>query len=247
MKKVLVAIALTAVGVGCGTADGTTGGQVAADDGSGEHTPTQIESNVATAPPTETRSIPATAPTSAAGKEDFIVWHFCDEATCSAAGGYCSDGYCEPGCENSPMSCTANVVDMSGAAGFVNLSCTGTGNGVYRVYFTAAPATQTGLGEVYPGGPWALWSDPEYTNSNGDFVINGSPMKFLLDEDNAYFPGCLNREGFIQNQGDCQIIATFVEVCAEPGTAPFTSQSGVCGSGGESFYPTCVEVPVTYP
>jgi hypothetical protein len=231
MRKLFLAIALTVVGVGCGANDG------------GAPESRQSEQAVSATSP----SAPS-ASASTDEKADFVIRHYCNEASCTAAGGYCNIlSECEPGCENSPMTCTASVPYRINGAGPVDISCTGTGNGVYHVYFTTAQATETGIGEVYPGGPWTLWWDLEYTNSSGDFVMNGQPLTFTASENNVNFPGCLNSEGYIQNPADCVMVATFVEVCAEPGTSPFTEQSGVCGSSGETFNPTCVEVPVTYP
>ncbi len=175
-------------------------------------------------------------------ESDIIFHRSCNAAACTAAGGSCNFFFgCVDGCENSPVSCTATVTNAINGFGWLNVSCTGIGNGVYTVSETAAPPTETGLGSIAPSGPWFGYSP--YSASAYPYVFQGQPIQFLVDEDDIYLPGCDN--GY--NPSNCQIHATYVQVCAQPGSGQFTAQSGVCSGNLENFdNQQCVVAPVVY-
>jgi hypothetical protein len=173
-----------------------------------------------------------------------LIW-WCNQATCSAAGGHCVGRFCAQGCENSPLSCTAEAPPTDpGVPAFVKINCTGTANGVYQVSFTSAPWTWNGLGYVTPSGPWTVYpgvgnlSLPEPGLEAGTQTLQGK-LSFGLDEYNASWPG-----SGCQYYRNCTFTPTFVQVCAQPGAGPFTEQSGVCTGNLENPAPQCVVVPV---
>jgi hypothetical protein len=243
MKNVILAVALVAVGVGCGASDGGTEESASRE---ATATPTKVA-------PTSPVEAPKAGDTQKPGTtEDFIIGRFCNQASCSAAGGYCSGAWCDEGCENSPLSCTAQAVS---GEGWIIVNCSGTGNGYYSVQVTTAPPIDLGIGEEYPNGPWTLWWAPDYTTgSQGYFQFSNAPISLYIDEHNIYY-GCNPATGYpgpgcqcnATTGAGCTIVPTFVQVCAQPGAGQYTAQSGVCQGNGENFDDVqCVEVPVTY-
>jgi hypothetical protein len=236
MKTILAAFSVltAAMAVGCGAAS---------PDGEPSATGEPSASS-APAPAATEKTATASSKVEAAAEPnpDLIILRRCNAATCEAAGGYCSSsgilGTCEPGCENSPGSCTATVANPINGYGFIGVTCTGVGNGVYTVSETAAPPVETGLGTLPPSTGWVGYNP--YGTGTYQYVLQGQQVQFAVDESDMYLPGCNVETG----QG-CQIHATYVEVCAEPGTGQFTEQSGICGNL-ESFPQQCVTVPVTY-
>ena len=201
MKTLLLGIALTALAIGCGAADGAT-----------NEPKEESSSAINVCPAWGCSGIPKFG---------------CDSATCTAGGGTC-DGtgpfsLCQKGCENPPTSCTATV---SGGQpfGYINIQCASIGNGVYEVNLTDAPPINTVFGPSAPNGPWIPYSN--YGAGNQQWVFNGTPVApATIDEDDLYLPACHN--GF--NPPGCQIHATYVQICAVPGAGQFNEQSGICG------------------
>jgi hypothetical protein len=218
MKTVCFAISLAMLGGGCGAVDNTTTAQ-------------RQENRVS---PNIVRWPPPPPPV-------------CARDWCIAAGGYCDGIFCVPGCENAPINCSAVGPDITQPGvlpGFVDIHCAGTGNGVYNIYWTAAAGTTTPLGgNIPPDGPWVQY--PDYHGSN---VVNGTQLNLGLDEYNynwprGYYSYCNTADG---QKGPYCFVPTYVRICAEPGTAPFTEQDGICPGNGENPPSQCVVVPVTH-
>jgi hypothetical protein len=168
------------------------------------------------------------APTADAAREKSSAtpsWTFpvCDQTACSAAGGQCVNHFCVDGCENPPVSCTeksAGLDPNDHAKGAVDITCAGNGNGFYSVAFTKAEASQGPFGSAPPAVDDKDWVP--YPNTNGDpwcnTVFNGRQL----------FMSCAVDSNDWCQYPDCQFIPTYVRVCAEPGTPPFTAQNRIC-------------------
>ena len=106
---------------------------------------------------------------------------------------------------------------------------------------TTAGPTETPLGPVLPNGPWIPYSNYSAGAEQWVFTGGASITPSPVDEDDIYLPGCDDGS----NPSACQIHATYVEVCAQPGAGQYTNQSGLCGNL-ESFPQQCAIAAVVY-
>jgi hypothetical protein len=178
----------------------------------------------------------------AQAKPDLVlpIHRFCIESACAAAGGYCdSNGFCEPGCEAPPVACTASAPDPNISPGWVYVSCAtdgtnGLGNGWYQVYF--GPSFD---------GPWTLVPNETSADEfNGTGNWNGRALSWAIDE--ADIGWGANQRCPNPNRDQYCYAPSWVKVCADPGVAPFTKQSGWCQGNLEDPKPQCQYVQVTY-
>jgi hypothetical protein len=135
------------------------------------------------------------------------------------------------GCETAPSNCAAWAPGPNQIAGDVQISCAGYGTGRYTVEFSRAVGAP-------PDTSWFLYPDQKtQAEDQGGFDKNGQKLDFGLDEDNAGWPHCGAPP--IGDYSNCTFRPNWVRICANPGAAPYTHQTGMCDGASR-----CVTVAV---